>query len=144
MTDTSNPGASGNGADARQFLLQQLFIKDLSFEAPNPPGSLQGATGEPDVKLNLRHSMQALPDDAYEVVLHVSVHAELKGKTVFLAELDQAGIFTVKGYKDEERKQLLVHRGPGGIPAADASAHQFRSAVRAGDGQTGSSGLMQQ
>jgi len=107
MNDASNGGTGGNGADTRQFLLQQLFIKDLSFEAPNAPVTLQGGAGEPDVKLNLRHSARALDGDAYEVVLHLSVHAELGGKTVFLAELDQAGLFVIKGYKDEERKQLL-------------------------------------
>ena len=82
MNETVNPASNGNGADARQFVLQQLFIKDLSFEAPNAPATLQGATGEPDVKLNLRHSAKALEGDAWEVVLHVSVHAEVDGKTL--------------------------------------------------------------
>lgn len=107
MNDATKPATNGNGADMRQFLLQQLFIKDLSFEAPNAPVTLQGAAGEPDVKLNLRHSARALDGHAYEVILHLSVHAELEGKTVFLAELDQAGLFLIKGYKDEERRQLL-------------------------------------
>ena len=108
MNDKSNPATSGNGAEARQFVLQQLFVKDLSFEAPNAPVTLQGAAGEPDVKLNLRHSAKALEDDNWEVVLHVSVHAELDGNTVFLAELDQAGLFVIKGYEAEERRQLLA------------------------------------
>ncbi|UCG73750.1 MAG: protein-export chaperone SecB [Chromatiales bacterium] len=107
MTDSIKGATNGNGSDSRQFLLQQLFVKDLSFEAPNAPVTLQGASGEPDVKLNLRHSSRALDGDAYEVVLHLSVHAELAGKTVFLAELDQAGLFIIKGYQEEERRQLL-------------------------------------
>lgn len=107
MNDAIKPATNGNGTDKRQFVLQQLFVKDLSFEAPNAPVTLQGGPGEPDVKLNLRHSARALEGDAFEVVLHLSVHAELEGKTVFLAELDQAGLFVIKGYKDEERRQLL-------------------------------------
>jgi preprotein translocase subunit SecB len=105
ITGRSTPG--GNGSDPKQFLLQHLFVKDLSFEAPHAPEVLQGAGGEPEVKLNLRHSARALSGDNYEVVLHVSVHAQLNDKTVFLAELDQAGVFLVKGYDDEERKRLL-------------------------------------
>ena len=107
MNESTKASSNGNGAAARQFLLQQLFIKDLSFEAPNAPATLQGAAGEPDVKLNLRHSAKTLDADTYEVVLHVSVHAELDGKTVFLAELDQAGVFMIKGYSEDECKQLL-------------------------------------
>jgi len=107
MTDSNRPATNGNGADGAQFLLQQLFIKDLSFEAPNAPITLQSAKGEPDVKLNLRHSAKALDGDVYEVVLHISVHADLDGKTVFLAELDQAGLFLIRGYEEEQRKQLL-------------------------------------
>lgn len=107
MTDSNRPATSGNGADGAQFLLQQLFIKDLSFEAPHAPITLQSAKGEPDVKLNLRHSAKALDGDVYEVVLHISVHADLDGKTVFLAELDQAGLFLIRGYEEEQRKQLL-------------------------------------
>lgn len=102
-----NTAAGGNGADGPQFLLQQLFIKDLSFEAPTAPALLQAGTGEPDVKLNLRHSAEALDGDVFEAVLHVNVHAEMNGKTVFLAELDQAGLFLIRGYEEAERKQLL-------------------------------------
>lgn len=107
MNDTVRRATNGNGSAANQFLLQQLFIKDLSFEAPNAPITLQSAKGEPDVKLNLRHAATPMDGDLYEVVLHISVHAELDGKTVFLAELDQAGLFLIKGYDDEQRKQLL-------------------------------------
>ena len=107
-----NTAAAGNGANGPQFLLQQLFIKDLSFEAPTAPALLQAGTGEPDVKLNLRHSAEALDGDMFEVVLHVNVHAEMNGKTVFLAELDQAGLFLIRGYDEEQRKQLLGVYGP--------------------------------
>jgi preprotein translocase subunit SecB len=59
------------------------------------------------VKLNLKHSAAALNSDVFEVVLHVNVHAEMNGKTVFLAELDQAGLFMIRGYEEAQRKQLL-------------------------------------
>ena len=38
-----NATAGGNGAEGPQFLLQQLFIKDLSFEAPKAPATVDGA-----------------------------------------------------------------------------------------------------
>ena len=110
MTDeTSGAKTNGNsnGAATRQFLLQQLFIKDLSFEAPHAPEILREALGEPEVKMNLRHAIRQLEAGAFEVVLHVSVHAQLAEKTVFLVELDQAGLFMIQGYPEEEQRQLL-------------------------------------
>jgi len=41
------------------------------------------------------------------VVLHISVHAQVEGRSVFLVELDQAGLFTISGYGDEDQRRLL-------------------------------------
>jgi hypothetical protein len=35
-TETVSSG-NGTGTDGKQFLLQQLYVKDLSYEAPNTP-----------------------------------------------------------------------------------------------------------
>lgn len=108
LNEATEDTTGGNGADARQFYLQQVFLKDLSFEAPHVPEVLQEIDGEPEVNLNLRQASRALDDDIFEVVLHISVHAQSGDRTVFLAELDQAGLFLIKGYGEEERRQLLA------------------------------------
>ena len=108
MADETN-GGNGNGAatDERQFLLKLLYVKDLSFEAPNAPEIFDGQAGEPDVQMNLRSNHRDLGDGTFEGLLHLSVHASAGGRSVFLAELDQAGVFGIKGYNDEERRRLL-------------------------------------
>jgi preprotein translocase subunit SecB len=115
---TNPTNGNGNGNDAsnasteRAFLLQQLYIKDLSFEAPNTPQIFKKTDIEPDTELNIRNSHSAMGDDLYEVVLHISVHAKKGDDTIFLTELDQAGIFLVKGYTPEEAAMLLGTQCP--------------------------------
>jgi len=104
-----NPESNGNGAntDQLQFALQQIYIKDLSFEAPTSPATFAQEQVEPEIKMNLKNSHTAVGTDNYEIVLHVSVHAMVKEKTVFLVEIDQAGLFFIKGYPPAELTKLI-------------------------------------
>lgn len=101
--------ANGNGADSAQyhFALQRIYVKDLSFEVPSAPEVFGRQDVDPEIQLNLKNSQKALGDDNYEVILNISVHAKMDQTTVFLIELDQAGIFVIKGYPDEELKKLM-------------------------------------
>jgi preprotein translocase subunit SecB len=116
---TTNPSGNGNGngnpvAAARQFALRQLYVKDISFESPNVPGIFSGPL-EPDVKLNLHSAHKPLGEDLYEVVLHLNVHATAKEKSLFLVEVEQAGLFQVGGYTIDETKVILGTHGPAAL-----------------------------
>lgn len=104
-----NPAGNGNdgaAAAARQFALRQLYVKDISFESPNVPGVFSGQF-EPEVKLNLHSAHKPLGDDLFEVVLHINVHATAKEKSLFLVEIEQAGLFQISGYATDESRVLL-------------------------------------
>ena len=105
-------GSNGNDGAARAFMLQQLYVKDLSFEAPNTPRIFKESSIEPETELNIRNSHSGIGDDLYEVILHISVHAKKDVDTIFLAELDQAGIFMLKGYTPDETTMLLGTQCP--------------------------------
>jgi preprotein translocase subunit SecB len=106
-TSTTAGNGNGNvGAQQRQFSLHQLYIKDVSFESPNAPTTF-AEPFQPEMKLNLQSSHKQLKGDEYEVVLHVTVHATLKEKSLFLVELQQAGVFQISGYNPEEIKVIL-------------------------------------
>lgn len=111
-TTNGNGSGSNNGAPARAFMLQQLYIKDLSFEAPNSPQIFQESKLEPETELNIRNSHTVVGENLYEVVLHISVHAKKNDQTIFLVELDQAGIFSLQGYTPEENAMLLGTQCP--------------------------------
>jgi preprotein translocase subunit SecB len=119
MNDTTPPAANGNSAgngagnvksaagETKNFMLQQLYIKDLSFESPTSPHVFQVGQIEPETELNIRNAHSKLDGDLYEVKLHINVHAKQNGDTIFMAELEQAGLFLITGYSLEETNMLL-------------------------------------
>lgn len=102
-------GAAGAppGDNGRQFSLRQLYVKDLSFESPNAPAILGEAGLSPEIKLNLRTAHRDLGNGLGEVVLHVSVHALAGERTVFLIELEQAGVFQIAGFSPDETRAII-------------------------------------
>ena len=108
----SNGNGSGNANGNRAFLLQQLYVKDLSFEAPNTPQIFQESSIEPETELNIRNSHSASGENLYEVILHISVHAKKGEQTIFLTEIDQAGLFLLSGYSPEQTNMLLGTQCP--------------------------------
>ncbi|MFT5756776.1 MAG: preprotein translocase subunit SecB [Alteromonadaceae bacterium] len=79
---------------APQFAIQRVYTKDVSFETPNSPAIFQ-KEWKPEVKLDIDTRSAKLSDDTYEVVLSLTVTATVEGQTAFLAEVQQAGVFTI-------------------------------------------------
>ena len=117
MSDDSSTATNGNGSNGatgttgaaveKSFLLQHIYIKDLSFESPGSPEVFQAGQVEPQTELNIRNGNVDLGNKLYEVTLHINVHAKHNDKTIFLTEVDQAGIFQISGYTPEEINMLL-------------------------------------
>jgi preprotein translocase subunit SecB len=94
MSD-ENQSPAGEAAPAQpQFAIQRVYTKDVSFETPNSPAIFQ-KEWKPEIKLDLDTRSNKLADDTYEVILAVTVTATVEGQTAFLAEVQQAGIFTI-------------------------------------------------
>jgi preprotein translocase subunit SecB len=87
--------------------MHQMYIKDLSFESPNSPDVFKQVDAEMETKLNIKNSHRELGDNRFEVILHLSVHAKRGDQTVFLIEIDQAGIFEMRGFHKEELGQII-------------------------------------
>jgi preprotein translocase subunit SecB len=79
---------------APQFAIQRIYTKDISFETPNSPAIFQ-KDWKPEIQLELDTKSNKLAEDTYEVVLSVTVTATVEGQTAFLAEVQQAGIFSI-------------------------------------------------
>ncbi len=66
------------------------YIRDMSFENPSAPRSLQAGQDLPEMDVNITMDARTLPDDTegmYEVVLTLSAQAVRNGGTVFIAEI---------------------------------------------------------
>ena len=103
--DMLNSGAIP--ADGPQIGLQKIYIKDASFEAPTSPDIFRGEW-KPKVTINLSTRSSDVGNDSVEVVLEISVEAKQEDSVAYLVELQQAGIFMLKGFEDDDRKRVLA------------------------------------
>lgn len=94
MTEQANGAAAQN--DQPQFSLQRIYVRDLSFEAPKSPEIFR-QEWKPGITLDLNTRQKDLGGDFHEVVLTVSVTVKNGEETAFIAEVQQAGIFLIKG-----------------------------------------------
>ncbi|BAN97935.1 protein-export protein SecB [Plautia stali symbiont] len=97
---------SEHSSNEMQFLIQRVYTKDVSFEAPNAPQVFQ-KEWEPEVKLDLDTASSQLADEVYEVVLRVTVTATVGEDTAFLCEVQQTGIFTISGIEGTQMAHCL-------------------------------------
>jgi preprotein translocase subunit SecB len=106
MADDKQPNA------AKQLLLQKIYIKDFSFESPRAP-EIFSSNVAPQTQLNIKSSAKQVGVDTQEVTLTLTVEAKDQDKTLFLVELEQAGVFLMQGYNDEEQRMLIGSYCPG-------------------------------
>lgn len=92
----------------KQFSIQKLYVKDLSFESPASPQSFSFKQWEPKIDLNLNNSNSKIEGDLFEAVLRITVTVTHQEKTAFLAEVHQAGLFGIAGFEEEEQRYLLA------------------------------------
>src|SRR5476651_1899062 len=104
MADEITNGTAAGGA---QLSLQKVYIKDVSFEVPGAPQIFQDQ-GQPQIQLNLSQQIGALAENVYEVVLTVTVTCKLAEKTAYLAEVQQAGVFGMSGFDNQNRDAVLA------------------------------------
>lgn len=94
--EANNPAAAAQEEQGPQFSLQRIYVRDLSFEAPKSPEIFR-QEWRPSVELDINTRHRTLEGDFHEVVLKLSVTVQNGEETAFIAEVQQAGIFLVKG-----------------------------------------------
>ncbi|MDP2751656.1 MAG: protein-export chaperone SecB [Rhodocyclaceae bacterium] len=89
------------------FSIEKLYLKDLSLEIPNAPQCF--LEREPaTIDVQLQTAGNSIGEDAFDVVLTVTVTARVGEKTCFLVEAAQAGIFIIRGVPPEEMDPVLA------------------------------------
>lgn len=96
-----------------EFQIQRIYVKDVSFEAPNLPNIFH-QEWKPQLGFELDTETRELGEDLYEVVLHVNVSTTLEdsGDTAFICEVKQAGVFTIKGLEGIQLAHMLAAQCP--------------------------------
>jgi preprotein translocase subunit SecB len=112
----SNENKNGNGAAEPQVssslnILAQ-YVKDLSFENPGAPRSLQARDKAPAININVNVNANPLAENDFDVVLTLNAEAKDGDKVLFHAELAYGGVFRIVGFPQEHMLPLLFIECP--------------------------------
>lgn len=99
----------------QNFSVVSIYTKDISVETPNSPHIFR-EEWKPKVDFDLQMSTQDLGDNMYESTLSVTITTTLpetakpgnKAKTAFLVEVNQAGVFSLRGFSKEDIDFILA------------------------------------
>ena len=83
------------------------FIKDLSFESPNAPASLQGPGDNPKLEVNVNVQGRKQADDVFEVGLHFEAQAKNDSGVIYNIEILYAGLFRLTNIPENLLQPVL-------------------------------------
>ncbi len=110
MAENDQQAAAGSNQNDNQnqpqFALQRIYLKDLSFESPNAPEVFQ-QQWKPAVNMDLNTSHSKVSDTQYEVVLSMTITAKIDDKVAYLVEIQQAGVFLLNGFPEQQIPPML-------------------------------------
>lgn len=100
--------AGSQSLSTGQVRLERIYLKDASFESPRSPGVFEEAW-KPEMQLEINARSNSQENNRFEVVLTVTLRAKAEhGKTAFIIEVQQAGLFLIEGVDDAVRQRVLA------------------------------------
>jgi preprotein translocase subunit SecB len=161
MTDEIDLSLGQNGLNEGDQPLPQVailtqYVKDLSFENPNAPASLQ-STEQPQIDVNVAVNAKRAGENVFEVELKISAKAVAGDVTAFVIDLLYAGLFGLTNVPEEALEPFLIIEAPriifpfarriiadsvrdGGFPPLMLDPIDFASLYMAQQGQGGQVG----
>ena len=88
------------------------YVKDLSFENPRAPMSLQPQENPPAINVDVKVSARGLGQDNFEVGLNLTAKAGESDAMMFNVELIYAGVFRVQNVPKEHMHPFLMIECP--------------------------------
>jgi len=113
MTEENKDVVSEEQETQAVLQIQRIYVKDVSFEAPNLP-HIFNQEWKPKLAFDLSTETVKLADDLYEVCLNISVETTLEDSDdiAFICEVKQAGVFTISGLDDMQMAHCLTSQCP--------------------------------
>jgi preprotein translocase subunit SecB len=109
LPTSAAPAADPN---APELQLQNIYIKDASFEAPNGP-NLPAAEWSPQFGMNMAAAGTTVAENIHEVVLTITLEAKVGERVAYLVEVKQAGMFTLRNYSVDDARRIIGGFCPG-------------------------------
>ncbi len=120
MTDEQPVKTNGQGNDDGSqpappaFELEKIYLKDVSFESPASPRIFLQKDYSPDINIDLEIHRTVLDaaNGYHEVVLNIEVKAMVGDAAAFLIAVQQAGIFRVRNFTEDQMPIMLEVAAP--------------------------------
>ena len=118
----ADPAANGNGGapvggaaptdEAATLNALAQYTKDLSFENPNAPRSLQPQESGPAINIQVNVNAKQIAEADFEVELSLQGDAKIGAEVLFAFDLTYAGIFRVKGIPADQLHPVVMIECP--------------------------------
>jgi preprotein translocase subunit SecB len=92
----------------KQFELQRLYVKEQHCKIMRSPQVFKDEW-KPEINMEMQINHNNLEGNLYEINLQINVTVKNNQITAFTAETEQAGIFLVKGFSEEEKKKIILN-----------------------------------
>ena len=89
-----------------QLAIRRIYVKDVSFESPMSP-DIFNQTIKPTLKIDLKTQHKRLDENHYDVTLEITINAHDGDKVIFVVEVEQGGIFFIKGISGDHLGEIL-------------------------------------
>ncbi len=97
---------------APRLSVRARYIKDLSFENPNAPGSLRSEQNQPAINVDVDVDARALGNANHEVGLRITANATRGDTTLFVVELQYSGVFLIQNFPPERLESVCMIECP--------------------------------
>jgi len=112
MAENLPTGAPATDPNAQELVLQNVYIKDASFEAPTGP-NIPVTEWNPQFGLNMNTSAAVVADNVHEIVLTITLEAKVGERVAYLVEVKQAGTFMIRNYPMDDARRIVGGFCPG-------------------------------
>lgn len=112
MSDPNPTITPPGDANAQELVLQNIYIKDASFEAPMGP-NIPANEWAPQFGMNMNTAGTTVAENLHEVVLTITLEAKIADKVAYLVEIKQAGVFLIRGYTVDDTRRIIGSFCPG-------------------------------
>ena len=108
MIDASNEGeeVEMSKPPTQNFSIARIYIKDVSMESPKAPDVFE-RPWNPKLSLQVDVTHEHMQESLYEVILKLNVAVNTDGDDAFSIEIQQAGVFMIEGFAEENLDHVL-------------------------------------
>lgn len=115
MAENGNENAETAATEAPEgptLAIITQYIKDLSFENPNAPASLNPELPQPTIELGVNVQAKSLTKENYEIELRIQATAKHEDETAFILELVYGGMFLLRNFPPEALEMICMIECP--------------------------------